>query len=129
MADLVPRRKILLGGLTVAGAAATMPLLARAAAAGTTVTAAISAADLPWPEARAIVAATKLPSFPAGTFNVNAYGAKNDGKTDNTSAFAKAITACNAAGGGTVIVPSGTYVTGAIYLKSNVNLRLDGATP
>src|SRR5439155_17930200 len=42
--------------------------------------------------------------------------------------FKKAIEACSAAGGGIVLVPSGTYVTGAIYLKSKVNLKLDGAT-
>jgi polygalacturonase len=66
--------------------------------------------------------------FPATVVNVRDHGAVADGSTDNTAAFARAIIAANAAGGGTVVVPSGTYVTGAIYLKSNVNLRLDGAT-
>jgi len=48
-----------------------------------------------------------------------------DGKSDCTSAFADAIGACNKAGGGTVVVPRGTFLTGAIRLKSHVNLRVD----
>jgi polygalacturonase len=133
MSNPVSRRRLLVGSLTLAGVAATPPV-ARAALAGAAshvnpaAPAAVPPEELPWPEARAIVAATKLPTFPAATFNVLSYGAKADNATDNTDAFARAINACNAAGGGTVIVPTGTYVTGAIYLKSNVNLRLDGAT-
>ena len=42
--------------------------------------------------------------------------------TDCTSAFSNAIAACNAAGGGRVVVPAGTFLTGAIHLLSNVNL-------
>jgi len=87
-----------------------------------------AAPTLPWPEANAIVAGTKLPVIPDRTFSVLDYGARGDNSTDNTAAFASAITAANQAGGGTVVVPSGTYVTGAIYLKSNVNFRLNGAT-
>jgi hypothetical protein len=84
---------------------------------------------LPWPAANAIVAATKLPAFPSATFPVTSYGAVGNGSTDNTAAFAKAIAACNAAGGGHVTVPAGTYVTGAIRLLSNVDLNLaSGAT-
>jgi polygalacturonase len=131
MTDHLSRRQVLLRGLTLAGAAAALPVLSRPASAAGATTAsavAVSAADLPWAQARAIAAETALPSFRNATFNVLSYGAKNDAKTDNTAAFARAITACNAAGGGTVLIPAGTYVTGAIYLKSNVNLRLDGAT-
>jgi polygalacturonase len=62
------------------------------------------------------------------TFDVTTFGARNDGTTDNTAAFRRAIDVCNAAGGGTVLVPPGTYLTGAIRLRSNVNLRLAGAT-
>src|SRR5204863_2908185 len=44
-------------------------------------------------------------------------------------AFKNAISAANTAGGGHVIVPSGTYKTGAVYIKSNVDLHLNsGAT-
>jgi polygalacturonase len=83
---------------------------------------------LPWPLANQILATVKPPVFPDKTFSVLGYGANGNGTTDNTAAFAKAISACNAAGGGEVVVPAGTYLTGAIELKSNVNLHLaDGA--
>jgi polygalacturonase len=134
MAHRLSRRQLLGAGLTAAGAAVATPLLANTALAGTTATPVPTKLTkpiptLPWAQANDIVAATKLPAFPVATFDVTAYGAKGDGKTDNTAAFAKAITACNAAKGGHVIVPAGTYVTGAIYLKSNVDLHLNaGAT-
>src|SRR6266542_3860001 len=52
-----------------------------------------------------------------------------DGKTDNTEAIRKAIAACNGAGGGRVVVTPGVFLTGAIHLKSNVNLHVtEGAT-
>lgn len=68
---------------------------------------------------------TIVPQFPDRQFDVRNYGAVNDGKTDNTAAFAKAITACHEAGGGKVIVPAGKYLTGPIHLKSNINLHID----
>ncbi|GAA4637453.1 glycosyl hydrolase family 28 protein [Actinoallomurus vinaceus] len=84
---------------------------------------------LPWPEANRIVARTRLPAFPPRRFPVTDHGAVGDGTTDNTAAFAAAIAACHAAGGGHVIVPPGTWLTGAIHLKSNVDLHLeDGST-
>ncbi len=130
MAHRISRRRALGLGLGAAGAAAVPAVLTRTAFAGATAQpAAVSADDLPWADAKAIVAATKVPSFPSATFDVTAYGAKADGKTDNTAAFKAAIEACSAAGGGHVVVPSGTYVTGAVYLKSNVDLHLNsGAT-
>jgi polygalacturonase len=54
-------------------------------------------------------------------FPVSAYGAIGDGQHDDTSAIQSAIYACAAAGGGTVLLASGTYVSGPLYLKSNVN--------
>ena len=52
-----------------------------------------------------------------------------DGTTKNTAAFAAAIAACHRAGGGHVIVPAGTFLTGAIHLLSNVDLHVGtGAT-
>ncbi|MEN8192375.1 MAG: glycosyl hydrolase family 28 protein, partial [Bacteroidota bacterium] len=62
---------------------------------------------------------------PDKTFNIINYGAKSDGKTKNTKAFKAAIGACSAAGGGTVLVPSGKWFTGSIHLKSNVNLHFE----
>lgn len=64
------------------------------------------------------------PVFPDRDFKVTDYGAKGNGDTNCTDAFQKAIAACNAAGGGRVVVPEGIYLTGAIHLKSNVNLYL-----
>lgn len=71
----------------------------------------------------------KAPVFPANNVSIVDFGAKNDGKTDNTKAFAKAIDAIVTKGGGTVEVPAGTWVTGPIVLKSNVRIyTAKGAT-
>ena len=59
----------------------------------------------------------------AQTHSVKDYVALNDGKTLATGAIQKAIDACNR-GGGMVKVPAGTYLTGTINLKTNVNLHL-----
>jgi polygalacturonase len=60
---------------------------------------------------------------------VTALGAVGDGTTLNTAAIQKAVDACAASGGGTVVFPPGRFVTGTIYLKSHVHLRVDhGAT-
>jgi polygalacturonase len=72
-----------------------------------------------------------LPQIPNSTCTVTdpAYGAKGDGTTDDTVAFAKAIAACEAMGGGHVDVPAGTYSTGAIHLDDNIDLHFEmGAT-
>ncbi len=61
----------------------------------------------------------------AGVFNIKNFGAKGDNKTLNTAAFKKAIDACSAADGGTVVVPPGTYLSGTIQLKSNITLLLE----
>ena len=68
--------------------------------------------------------------FAAGpVFNVLDYGACPDGSTNSTSAFHNAIQAVSEAGGGTVFVPAGNYVTGPIELVSDLVLQLDaGAT-
>jgi polygalacturonase len=66
----------------------------------------------------------KAPKFASKDFLVTKYGAVGDGKTLNTAAFKKAIEECNKMGGGRVVVPLGTFLTGAIYLKSNVELHL-----
>jgi len=58
-------------------------------------------------------------------FNITDFDAIADGQTVNTSSIQKAIDAASAAGGGKVIVPKGTFVTGTIYLKDNVTLHLD----
>jgi len=69
------------------------------------------------------------PRFPKRDFDITKYGAVGDGVTDCTEAFATAIDACNKAGGGRVVIPAGTFLNGAIHLKSNVNLYVSkGAT-
>lgn len=57
--------------------------------------------------------------------NLLDFGAVADGITDNTAAFEQAVAACVKAGGGTVFVPAGQYVSGTIELKSNVFLELE----
>ncbi len=77
-----------------------------------------------WSQRAAILSRIVPPVFPARDFLVTSYGAKNDGTTDCTGAFARAIDACAKSGGGRVVVPEGRFLTGAIHLKSNVNLHV-----
>ena len=51
-------------------------------------------------------------------------GAVADGVTLDTQAIQSAIDRVSSSGGGTVLVPSGVYLTGSIWLKDNVNLHL-----
>lgn len=77
----------------------------------------------------AILARIRAPVFPNRDFGITQFGAVADGRTKCTEAIRKAIQACSAAGGGRVVVPKGSFVTGAIHLESRVNLHLsDGAT-
>ena len=76
----------------------------------------------------AILARIRPPGFPRHDFPITRYSATEGGVQKCTEAIAKAIDACSKAGGGRVIVPKGTFLTGAVHLKSNVNLHLeDGA--
>lgn len=83
----------------------------------------------PWDTADAIVARVKVPVFAGRTVDITRYGAKRDGVTDCTRAFAYAIAACAKRGGGRVLVPRGTFRTGPITLRSGIELHLQrGAT-
>lgn len=64
------------------------------------------------------------PQFRDTTISILDYGAVADSIVNSTEAIRKAIMACHLSGGGTVVVPEGTFYTGAIHLKSNVNLHL-----
>lgn len=82
-----------------------------------------------WDMVPSILARIKAPKFPAKDFKITDYGARAGADSDSTGAIRDAIRACNAAGGGRVVVPPGVFHTGAIHLKSNVNLHLmEGAT-
>ncbi|MFL6337370.1 MAG: glycoside hydrolase family 28 protein [Pyrinomonadaceae bacterium] len=83
----------------------------------------------PWARVPEILKRIKAPVFPKRDFEVTKYGAKGDGTFDCTEAFRKAVNACNKAGGGRVVVPAGTFLTGPVHLLSNVNLHVtEGAT-
>jgi hypothetical protein len=66
---------------------------------------------------------------PGGTLDVTRFGAVADGRTLCTAAIQRAIDECAGAGGGTVVIPPGRYLSGTINLRSHVNLQiLSGAT-
>jgi polygalacturonase len=66
-----------------------------------------------------------LPQIPDGTYNIENYGAIGDGVVTNTKPVQAAINAANAAGGGIVEVPAGTFLCGPIQMASQINLHLD----
>ncbi len=73
--------------------------------------------------------------FPAGQeaappeFDARRFGATGDGRTLDTAAINRAILAAHAAGGGTVVLAAGDYLSHSIRLLSHITLRLgSGAT-
>ena len=115
---MISRRDLFLSGAALALA----PSLAAAQAKD-----ARSADD--WAMAREILARIKPPTFPDRDFRVADYGGDPGTVSDSSDAFARAIAACHAAGGGRVVVAPGAWLTGPIHLKSNVNLHVQaGAT-
>ncbi len=67
--------------------------------------------------------------IPTIFFNIKEHGATGDGATLATRAIQSAIDAAAQSGGGTVFVPAGKFLTGAIFLRDNISLWLDaGAT-
>lgn len=74
-------------------------------------------------------ATSQINSNENNIFNVRTYGAVGDGRTLDSPAINRAIDAAVKAGGGTVLVPAGTYLSGSIHLQSNINLHIGaGAT-
>lgn len=59
-----------------------------------------------------------------GIFNVRDFGARGDGTTKDTRALQAAIDACAQAGGGTVVLPAGRYLSGTLTLRSHLTLHL-----
>ena len=76
--------------------------------------------NLPFPMPK-----VEMPAFNNQYYYLTDFGGKNDGVTLNTGAFKKAIEACNRQGGGHVILTNGTWLTGPIELKSNVDLHVE----
>jgi polygalacturonase len=81
-----------------------------------------------WAEADAILARIASPRFADRAFDITRYGARPDAGTDSTPAIRAAIVACHVAGGGRVVVPPGRFHTGAIQLRSGVNLHLSAGS-
>jgi polygalacturonase len=92
-----------------AGAALTLPSLAVTEEAGAMVGQKTAAIRLPF-------------------FNVIDFGAMGDGKTLCTASIQKAVDACSRSGGGKVIFPAGKYLTGPIFLRSNVHVEVPTGT-
>ncbi|HLR32047.1 MAG TPA: glycoside hydrolase family 28 protein [Fodinibius sp.] len=88
-----------------------------------------SKSNNPWSQLEEIKAKIKPPTFPDRDCLITDYGAVEGGEILNTDAIALAIQDCYEQGGGRVVVPEGTFLTGAVQLLSNINLHLKaGAT-
>src|SRR5215216_4832489 len=107
-------------GFVAGGAALSVPLLQGIAAHADV--APLSPA--PWDQVPVILSRIVPPTFPDRTFDIRDYCAVGNNAADCTTAFRQAIAACNAAGGGRVLVTGGQYRTGKIHLLSNVNLHV-----
>ena len=68
-------------------------------------------------------AETEAPSVKR--FMITDHGAVGDGQTLNTKAIQTAIDRCAAGSGGVVVVPKGTFLSGAIFLRQGVNLSVE----
>jgi polygalacturonase len=76
---------------------------------------------------REIEQSIRVPAFAAQDFPITKYGAKvSNTAAKNQKAIQKAIDTCAKKGGGRVVVPAGQhFLTGAIALKSHVNLVVE----
>ncbi len=70
------------------------------------------------------ISAGRLPAIGSGDYDILSRGGIPDGKTLNTKIIQQAIDSCSAQGGGRVYFPAGKYLTGALMLKSGVELYL-----
>jgi len=62
---------------------------------------------------------------PDERYMITDHGAVADGQTLNTKAIQSAIDLCMSHGGGTIVVPQGIFLSGAIFLKQGVNLQIE----
>jgi polygalacturonase len=77
-----------------------------------------------WRKADEIVRLIRAPRIAIRRFVITQFGAHGDGRTPATQAINAAIEACQSSGGGQVIVPEGRFLTGAVRLRSGVELFL-----
>ena len=80
----------------------------------------------PWDEMENVLSRIKVPSFPDNTYTISDY--YTEGDSLYTNAINLAIKTCSENGGGTVVIPDGTFKTAPIRLLSNVNLHLSDST-
>ncbi len=66
-----------------------------------------------------------VPEIPDYQVEITQFGGVGDGTTDNSLAFREGISSCHRAGGGTIVIPAGEWLTGPIHLKSNLRLLLE----
>jgi polygalacturonase len=84
-------------------------------------------ADDPWLRISELESRIIPPVFPQRDFELTRYGAVGDGMMDCSDSFVRAIRDCAQSGGGRVVVSGGSFLTGPIHLKSNVNLHVAAA--
>ena len=78
-----------------------------------------------WSRSDSIIKIIHEPVISEKIYNILDFGAVPDNKTLNTQAITKAIDRACADGGGTVLIPEGTFLTGAIHLKNNIRIHLE----
>lgn len=66
-----------------------------------------------------------LPEISVRRFNIRDFGAKDGGEVKNTAAIQSAIDSAAHQGGGTVVIPAGKWLTGAIHLENHIDLHLE----
>jgi polygalacturonase len=81
--------------------------------------------NIVWLCASMVLAVQAAEAAGQNNFNVRAFGAVGNGTNLDSPAINKTIEACAQAGGGTVLIPAGTYLSGSIRLKSNIHLLID----
>lgn len=65
------------------------------------------------------------PTFQDKTIDIKNFGAIGNGQTDNTRAINEAIKTLSKQGGGTIVIPSGVWLTGPIELANDINLHVE----
>ena len=85
---------------------------------------AVRGEDEAWSDAVGLIQQIKEPVFRDSVYLITNFGAVPNVEELSTVAINKAIETCSSQGGGTVLIPDGVFRTGAVVLKSNVNLHL-----